>query len=168
MFAIWSPFTYPWILPMKDANQAISCRHSHILFKSSCPYLYTSSSPPPHVRNSRRIILMEGLAQGHYNKSHLGCGIVLLEDVRSRLKLTGILQWSLPWQRMMREFVGRYLQQRTDSKVERVFRESREDTSACDVRRSPMSTNKIKFWMNVGRWLMIIYLVLTWLGSSFG
>ena len=29
-------------------NQAMSCHHSHILSKSSCPYSYISPPPPPH------------------------------------------------------------------------------------------------------------------------
>ena len=48
---IWSPSTYPWILPSRTANQAISGHHSHILSKFSCPYPYISPLAPlapPH------------------------------------------------------------------------------------------------------------------------
>ena len=41
----WSPSTYPWIPPIQDVKQALSCHHPHILSKSS--YSLTSHPPPP-------------------------------------------------------------------------------------------------------------------------
>ena len=41
-YLLFSPSTYPWIVHIQAAEQAISCHHSHILSKSSCLYPYIS------------------------------------------------------------------------------------------------------------------------------
>ena len=45
---IWSPSTHPWIPPIQDVNQALSCHYPHILSKSSfsSPYISPLAHPP--------------------------------------------------------------------------------------------------------------------------
>ena len=42
---IWNPNTYPWILPIQDANQALPCHHPLILSKSSHSSFYIAPLP---------------------------------------------------------------------------------------------------------------------------
>ena len=45
---IWSPSTHPWIPPIQDVNQALSCHHPHTLSKSSFSSPHISPPSPPH------------------------------------------------------------------------------------------------------------------------
>ena len=47
-FLIWGFSTYPWTPPIQSVNLAHPYHPSHILSKSSCPYLHISPLPPPH------------------------------------------------------------------------------------------------------------------------
>ena len=44
---IWSPPTHPWIPPIQDVNQTLSCHYPHTLSKSSYSSSYISPLPPP-------------------------------------------------------------------------------------------------------------------------
>ena len=44
---IWSPSTYPCILPIQATTQAVPCHHSHILLSVFLPLQHILSMPPP-------------------------------------------------------------------------------------------------------------------------
>ena len=72
---VWSPSTYPWILPIQAVAQAIPCHLSHTLPKSSCPGSLISPLPPPHfyrptLHPSTPLCLMSTYLKSHVHFDH--------------------------------------------------------------------------------------------------